>query len=160
MMKLSTVLVLIFTLSFAACQKEWKDPDKTIPAMSVDIVSILATPIVYDRAGVIVKGMVWSLETVIPEPEVKNDIREIGEIDWYTMLPPEPYIRFKLADRNGNYVEVIADDRFDIQQGDILEVTGIFDKKYSPEESTFHKQIEAKSITVISSLRERYGNSY
>ena len=45
---LATILTLGF---FSACHKEWKDPNETMPATKLSIITLLAAPTVYDGAG-------------------------------------------------------------------------------------------------------------
>lgn len=150
MNNLKYILIIFAIIIFSSCQKEWKDPNEVLPSAQADITSILVSPNVYDSAGVIVRGMVWNKETVEPAP-VKN---EKGE-----MTQPEPYTYFKLSDRNGNYLGVTTNsENNSFQDGDIVEVLGIYRRNYATEQRHFKNEIQAKKITVIKSLREKYEN--
>jgi len=145
------IFILFTIIIFSSCQAEWKDPNEALPSAKLDITSILVNPNVYDSAGVIVRGMVWDKETVEPEP-VKNDKGEVHQSEIYTY--------FKLSDKNGNYIGVIyPGENNSIQDGDIVEVLGIFRRNFATEHRIYKNEIQAKKITVLESLQEKYGNS-
>ena len=146
-MKRSLFCLFVITFLFSACQAEWKDPNKTLPAENVEITNILATPNVYDSAGVKLTGMVWDKERVEPAAiEDKN-----GE-----MVKPEPYTYFKLSDQKGHYVGVITDETDSFEDGDIVEVVGLFRRNFVAENHHFKNEVDARKITIIESLRRKY----
>lgn len=149
MMKCSIFFLFVISLLFSACQPEWKDPNKTLPSAKVEITSILATPNVYDSAGVKLTGMVWDKERIDPPPAAVEG--EDGEI-----TDPEPYTHFKLSDPKGYYVGVITDDTTSFEDGDIVEVVGIFRRNFAATSHHFKNEVDAREITVIESLRRKY----
>jgi hypothetical protein len=123
---------LILFLFFLGCAGEWQNPNTTTPAKKIDITSILINPIAYDSAGVIVEGRVWDLVFNTLE---KND-KDKGS----------PYTNFKLADKDGNFVNVFALGYLPIAEGDIVEVVGIYRRNLSSENYRFLNEIEAKRV--------------
>jgi len=109
------------------CAREWQNPNTTIPAKQVHISDILANPIAFDSAGVIVEGKVWDLVFDKFEREDKET----------------PFTEFKLADQDGNFVKVFVLGHFPIAEGDIVEVTGIYRRELGKEPIYFANEIEA-----------------
>ncbi len=119
----------ILLLIFLGCAGEWQNPNTTTPAKRMDITAILTNPIIYDSAGVIVEGRVWDL--------VFNTLeKDKGS----------PYTNFKLADKDGNFVNVFALGHLPITEGDIVEVVGIYRRVLSTENYKFLNEIEAKRV--------------
>ena len=129
-MKGKSFIYSIILLASLGCAHEWQNPDTTLPAKEQDIVSILANPIAYDSAGVIVQGKVWDLVFDTLEEEDKES----------------PYTNFKLADRDGNFVNVFALGHIPITEGDIVKVVGIYRRELSTESYDFINEIEAKRV--------------
>ena len=123
---------LILFLFFLGCAGEWQNPNTTTPAKKIDITTILINPIAYDSAGVIVEGRVWDLVFNTLE---KND-KDKGS----------PYTNFKLADKDGNFVNVLALGHLPIAEGDIVKVVGIYRRNISTENYKFLNEIEAKRV--------------
>ncbi len=131
-MKSKFFAYLILFLLFPGCASVWQNPDTTTPAKRLDITSILINPVVYDSAGVIVEGKVWDL--------VFNTLENNGKDKG------SPYTNFKLADRDGNFVNVFALGHLPIAEGDIVEVVGIYRRSLSTENYRFLNEIEAKLV--------------
>lgn len=150
MFRITKLLLTGILLVITACHHEWKNPNETVPSAELEITSILATPHVYDSAGVRVTGMVWDSEIVTPEPEVKED----GEV-----VQKDSYLQFKLSDKKGYYISIVAEQSQTVEDGDIVEVTGYFRRYYIPEKSNFKNEIHARKITVVESLSGKYEES-
>ena len=114
-------------LVFLGCAREWQDPNTTIPAKKVDIAAILENPIAFDSAGVIVEGKVWDLVFDKFEREDKET----------------PFTEFKLADQDGNFVNIFVLGHIPIAEGDIVEVMGIYRRELGKERIYFANEIEA-----------------
>ncbi|HSE84165.1 MAG TPA: hypothetical protein VLB01_06430 [Thermodesulfobacteriota bacterium] len=127
----TAVLLLLSFVYIAAlgCTPEWKNPNTTLPATEVKIERITVNPTAYDSAGVIVEGKVWDLK--FDKLEQKTDI---------------PYTSFKLADKDGNYVNVFASGHLPIFEGDMVEVTGIYRREFQTESYKFDNEIEAVKV--------------
>ena len=140
---LPIILIVFFVF---ACSKSWKNPNETIPSSETSIIKILATPNAFDSAGVKVTGMVWDLAlgdlTVTKSGYLEN----------------VSYIIFKLADEHGNFVNVYTNKKYSIDEGDIVEVTGIYRRNYVSEKRHFINEIEAVDIVLKKSLVEKYSN--
>jgi len=122
----------ILFLVFLRCAGPWKNPDITVPAKKMDITNILINPIIYDSAGVIVEGKVWDLAF----DTMENNDKDKGS----------PYTNFKLADRDGNFVNVFALGHLPIVEGDYVQVVGIYRRELKTENYAFINEIEAKQI--------------
>jgi hypothetical protein len=130
MVKTAILLILSFVYVAAlGCTREWKNPNAALPATEVEIERIIVNPTAYDSAGVIVEGKVWDLK--FDKLEQKTDI---------------PYTSFKLADRDGNYVNVFAPDHLPISEGDMVEVTGVYRREFQTESYKFDNEIEAERV--------------
>lgn len=127
----TAILLLLSFMCIAAlgCTHEWTNPDTALPAKELKIESILVSPTAYDSAGIIVEGKVWDLK--FDKLEQKTDI---------------PYTSFKLADREGNYINVFASGHFPISEGDMVEVTGIYRRQFQTESYKFDNEIEAERV--------------
>jgi len=138
---LATILTLGF---FSACHKEWKDPNETMPATKLSIITLLAAPTVYDGAGVSVRGMVWDI--------IHDDLiySNQGYIETLSFMV------FKVSNKDGHYVNVYAEEMYDVKEGDIVEVVGIYRRNYVSELRSYTNEIEAKRIDIIKSLKEKY----
>ncbi len=122
----------ILFLIFLGCAGEWQNPDITIPAKKIDIISLLINPLIYDSSGVIVEGKVWDLEFDTLENNDKDK--------------ESPYTNFKLADRDGNFVNVFALGHQPIAEGDYVKVVGTYRRELETENYDFINEIEAKQI--------------
>src|SRR3989337_2526243 len=114
-------------LVFLGCAREWQDPNTTIPAKKVDIAAILENPIAFDSAGVIVEGKIWDLVFDKFEREDKET----------------PFTDVKLADQDGNFVNIFVLGHIPIAEGDIVEVMGIYRRELGKERIYFANEIEA-----------------
>lgn len=124
------VLLILFLSVFLGCAREWQNPNTSLPARELKILTILANPIVYDSAGVIVEGKVWDLRfDTLREKDVEI-----------------PYTHFKLADRDGNFVNVFALGDIPVTEGDTVKVLGVYRREYKTESYSFINEIEAKKI--------------
>jgi hypothetical protein len=133
MKKASIVVFSILLPLITGCAKEWQNPDTALPAKKLKITSILVSPHAYDSAGVIVEGKVWDLTFNILE-----------EKDSET-----PYTSFKIADKDGNFINVFALGHVPLFEGDLVEVKGIYRREYITERHSFINEIEAVSIEKI-----------
>ena len=143
-MRSSRLVILFLGLFIIGCTKVWKDPNNTIPSSKVDIFDLIATPIVYDSAGVRVEGMVWDLTQ--GELSVSSD----------TYSTSKPFMVFKLSDVDGNFVNVFLTENFSFKEGDIVEVVGIYRRNYKTDLRHFVNEIEAKNVILLKSLEEKY----
>lgn len=125
------LIILIFTPLLNSCQKEWQDPNVSIPSKEMTITNILVTPTMYDGAGVKIEGKVWDLL----KEENKNGK---GDLE---------YSNFKLADKDGNYINVRSkSDLPPVAEGEIIKVVGIYRLKLDPKTNKVNSQIEAYRI--------------
>ncbi len=122
----------ILFIVLLGCAGEWQNPNTTPPAKKMDIASILINPIIYDSTGVIVEGRVWDL---VFNTLGKNDKDK-----------ESPYTNFKLADKDGNFVNVFALGHLPIAEGDIVKVVGIYRRELNTENYKFLNEIEAKRV--------------
>lgn len=135
-------LCIFFTvfLALLGCAPRWVNPNTTIPAAEFEIATILAHSIAFDSAGVIVVGKVWDVEyRMIKKP--------------YTEIP---YTLFKLADMNGNYINVFAISHFPVIQGDFVRVLGTYRRDFKSEDYTYVSEIEAKQIKFLTCFDSIY----
>jgi uncharacterized membrane protein len=121
-------------LAFLGCAHEWQNPNTALPSKELSIDALLINPIVYDSAGVIIEGKVWDLAF----KSLKEKDIEI------------PYTSFKLADQDGNFVNVFALGDIPVAEGDIVKVVGIYRREYNTENYSFLNEIEAKRIETKS----------
>ncbi|MGQ0793125.1 MAG: hypothetical protein ACT4NX_03450 [Deltaproteobacteria bacterium] len=131
------IVICSAAIAFSGCAREWKNPNTAIPSDKVRIAAILISPIFYDSAGVTVEGKVWDLQ--VNALDNKN-----------------PYTRFKIADREGNFVNVSASGIVPLFEGEIVEVTGIYRRELQTEGGIRMNEIEARQIesgTATFSLR-------
>jgi hypothetical protein len=125
--------LLIFTMIFMifpGCAREWQNPNTALASKELTIDAILINPIIYDSAGVIVEGKVWDLA-----------FKSLKERDIEI-----PYTSFKLADQDGNFVNVFALGDIPVAEGDMVKVVGIYRREYKTESYSFLNEIEAKRI--------------
>jgi hypothetical protein len=111
------------------CAREWQNPNTALPAMELSIVNLLATPTAYDSAGVIVEGKVWDLKFDKLEQQIDT-----------------PYTSFKLADKDGNYINVFASGHLPVSEGELVKVTGIYRREFQTESYKFVNEIEAEKV--------------
>ncbi|NIP37766.1 MAG: hypothetical protein GWO07_01765 [Candidatus Dadabacteria bacterium] len=132
-----TILILIFAISFAAgCAGPWKSPNESIAAQELKIRNLLITPTIYDHAGVILEGKVWDLEFI----EDKED-------------PDTMHSVFKLADRDGNYVNVTSDYMTTLlKEGEIVKITGMHTVIFDKESRMVTYHVQASKITPPSTF--------
>ncbi len=138
---LSTLLAVVL---FSACNKTWNDPNSTMPATKISIITLLAAPTVYDGAGVNVRGMVWDI--------VHDDL--VYSNDGY--IETLSFVVFKVSNREGNYVNVYTEKMDGVNEGDMVEVVGIYRRNFVSELRSYTNEIEAKKITVIKSMNHKY----
>lgn len=120
--------ILILCLMLSGCVKEWQNPAESPPATKLSISSLLLTPAIYQMEGVKTTGKIWDL----------------------VYLTDEKYeLKFKLADEDGYYIDIVSEKGFEIGEGDIVEVNGQFFREYVKEENEYETFIVAKNITVI-----------
>ena len=124
------IFFLAITSAFFGCAHEWQNPNTALPARELEIKSILANPIAYDSAGVIVEGKVWDLR-----------FDTLNEKDLQI-----PYTGFKLADEDGNFVNVFALGDIPVAEGDLVKVVGVYRRDYPTEGYKFVNEIEAKRV--------------
>jgi len=142
------LIPLFITLLFLiSCNRTWQDPNKTLPAARISIVSLISVPTVYDGAGVVVKGMVW--DVVHDELVYLND----GFVETLN------FSVFKLSDKNGNYVNIYTEDTIGINEGDIVEVVGIYRREFIAEKRNYINEVEAIDIKILKSLSKKYSSS-
>lgn len=126
-------LILFFLaipLAFSGCAREWQNPNTALPAKKLEIKSILTNPTAFDSAGVIVEGKVWDLRF---DTLIEKDVQI-------------PYTGFKLADRDGNFVNIFVLGDIPVSEGDLVEVVGIYRRVYTTEGYKFVNEIEAKRV--------------
>ena len=138
---LSTILAVVL---FGACNKTWKDPNDTMPATKISIITLLAAPTVYDGAGVNVRGMVWDI--------VHDDL--VYSNDGY--IETLEFVVFKVSNKDGHYINVYTENMDDTEEGDFVEVVGIYRRNFVSELRNYTNEIEAKKIRVIKSIRHRW----
>lgn len=128
MLLMLTPLLMMILLS---CSK-WQNPNTALPSKELTIANILITPHAYDGAGVIVEGMVWDLD---------YDILVDEEME-------VPFTTFKIADTDGNYINVFAEGNFPLIEGEQVRVTGLYRRDYVTKYRNYTNEIEAKTITL------------
>ena len=138
--------VFITLILLVSCNRAWQDPNTTLPAARISIVSLISVPTVYDGAGVVVKGMVW---------DVVND-ELVYMKDGY--VETINFSVFKLADRKGNYVNIYTEDTPLVDEGDLVEVVGIYRREFVAEKRNFINEVEAKNIKILKSLSSKYSS--
>lgn len=138
---LSTILAVVL---FGACNKTWKNPNETMPATKISIITLLAAPTVYDGAGVNVRGMVWDI--------VHDDL--VYSNDGY--IETLSFVVFKVSNKDGHYINVYTEDIEGIKEGDLVEVVGIYRRNFVSDLRNYTNEIEAKKITVIKSINQKY----
>ncbi len=125
--------VLIFIPAILiSCHKQWQDPNTAVPYTHTTIREILIAPIGYDAAGVAVEGMVWDLKYDL----LVEDEKEI------------PYTSFKIADSDGNYVNVFAEGNYPLIDGDQVKVIGVYRRQLTTDYRNYINEIDANSIEV------------
>ena len=133
MTRIPNFFLFIFISAFLiSCNKEWQDPNTAVPYTRTTIREILIAPIGYDSAGVSVEGMVWDLNYDLL---VENE-KEI------------PYTSFKIADSDGNYVNVFAEGNYPLIDGDQVKVIGVYRRELITESRNYVNEIDANSIEV------------
>ena len=133
MSRISNLFLFIFIPAvLISCNKQWQDPNTAVPYTHTTIREILIAPIGYDSAGVSVEGMVWDLNyDLLVEHE-----KEI------------PYTSFKIADSDGNYVNVFAEGNYPLIDGDQVKVIGVYRRDLITESRNYINEIDANSIEV------------
>lgn len=136
MNKTIIILLISFIVSpmYISCARNWSDPSTSLPTKKLRIDSLLVMPTIYDRAGVEVEGKVW---------DIAFDSKEGGNNN-------EIYSYFKLADKHGNYINVISHGISDqIIEGDKVTVVGIYNIRrlgVDPQTDNIYNEIEAIKI--------------
>lgn len=141
---LSTILAVGL---FGACNKTWKDPNDTMPATKISIITLLAAPTVYDGAGVNVRGMVWDI--------VHDDL--VYSNDGY--IETKSFVIFKVSNQEGNFVNVYTEKMDEVKEGDLVEVIGIYRRNFESDLRSYTNEIEAKKIRVLKSMKHKYESS-
>ena len=119
-------IIILSTVFFAGCIGQWQNPAVSIPAQELKIRELLIMPTIYDSAGVILEGKVW-------------DLSFEGDTD----KPDGVYTIFKLADKDGNYVNVKSPGMTTLlEEGVKVKVIGL------------HRIIQDKDTGMISNLIE------
>ncbi len=133
MTRIFNCLILIFIPAFLiSCHKQWQDPNTAVPYTHTTIREILIAPIGYDSAGVSVEGMVWDLNyDLLLEDEIEI-----------------PYTSFKIADSDGNYVNVFAEGNYPLIDGDQVKVIGVYRRQLMTEHRNYINEIDANSIEI------------
>lgn len=133
MSRISNLFLVIFIPAvLISCNKQWQDPNTAVPYTHTSIREILIAPIGYDSAGVSVEGMVWDLNYDL----LVEDEKEI------------PYTSFKIADSDGNYVNVFAEGNYPLIDGDQVKVIGVYRREQITEYRKYINEIDANSIEV------------
>ena len=132
-------LFLIMSVVVVSCSKTWKDPNTSIPYQDVPITTILISPHAYDSAGVNVEGMVWDLN---------YHVLEIEEVE-------VPYTTFKIANADGNFINVYAEGNYSLNEGEQVKVIGVYRREFIAGQHTYINEIVAKEIK-----HERTSNLY
>lgn len=133
MTRITYVSLLIFIpVVVISCSKQWQNPNTAVPYTSTTIREILISPIGYDSAGVSVEGMVWDLNYDL----LVEDEKEV------------PYTSFKIADSDGNYVNVFAEGNYPLIDGDQVKVIGVYRRQLTTEYRNYINEIDANSIEV------------
>jgi hypothetical protein len=125
-------LLIFIPAVLISCTKQWQNPNTAVPYTHTTIERILITPLAFDSAGVSVEGMVWDLN---------YDLLVKGEAEI-------PYTSFKLADSDGNYVNVFAEGNYPLVDGDQVIVVGLYRRDLPTEYRNYVNEIDARSIEV------------
>jgi len=123
------ISILFLSPLLSSCTKVWHDPDTSVPSKKVDITSILVTPTIYDGAGVEIEGRVWDL------------------LMEHSQNGKDTYSMFKLADEEGNYVNVKSKSTLPlVTEGELVKVIGVHRLINDPETNKILNLVEAYSI--------------
>ena len=141
------VALFITSLFIISCNRTWQDPNTTLPAARISIVSLISVPTVYDGAGVVVKGMVWDV--------VNDELVYLNDGNVETLA----FSVFKLSDKKGNFVNIYTEDEIGINEGDIVEVVGIYRREFIAERRNYINEVEAIDIKILKSLSNKYSSS-
>ncbi len=129
-MKGKSLIYSIILLAFLGCAREWQNPNTSLPSREVNITNILINPTFYDSSGVKVEGKIWDL--------VFDTFKEKDK--------ESPYTNFKLADKDGNFVNVFALGHLPLAEGGFVKVVGIYRRELSTDSYKFNNAIEAKRV--------------
>lgn len=122
------VSVFIICILVSGCITEWKNPNTQVPASELSIATLLLTPSIYQFEGVKTKGKVWNLLYL-----------NYGDYE----------LKFKLADEDGYYIEVFSENELSVGEGDIIEVTGQFQRRFIKDEHRYETFIIAKKVALV-----------
>jgi hypothetical protein len=125
-------LFIFMPVVLMSCSKQWQNPNTAVPYTPTTIREILIAPVGYDSAGVAVEGMVWDLNYDL----LVEDGKEI------------PYTSFKIADPDGNYVNVFAEGNYPLIDGDQVKVVGVYRRELVTDSRSYINEIDANSIEV------------
>jgi len=128
-----SIAILVLMLGSVSCNRQWKDPDTSIPSQPISIANLISNRQAYTSAGVSLIGKVWDLKVQTAQNEDANGV-------------PETYTTFILADRMGTAVDVYAKGDVPIQEGDFVRVVGIFRKEFQPTGDYFLNVVDAVRI--------------
>lgn len=129
----------IMSIVVASCSQTWKDPNTSIPYQVIPISTILISPHAYDSAGINIEGMVWDLA---------YHVLEMEEIE-------VPYTTFKIADEDGNFINVYAEGNYPLSEGEQVKVIGVYRREFVTSQHNYINEIVAKEIK-----HERTSNLY
>lgn len=117
-----------------SCQnRNWQDPDTSLPNQSISIANLITNRQAYDSAGVSLIGKVWNLE--------------VGTLPSQTPGEAEKtYTTFILADRLGTGVDVYASGEVPINEGDFVRVVGVYRKEFQRSGDYFLNVVDAVRI--------------
>jgi hypothetical protein len=133
MNRISNFFLFIFIPAvLISCNKQWQDPNTSVPYTHTTIREILIAPIGYDSAGVSVEGMVWDLNYDL----LVDNEKEI------------PVTSFKIADSDGNYLNVFAEGNYPLTDGDHVKVIGVYRIGLITEHRNNINEITANSIEL------------
>lgn len=130
---LLSIAILVLFLGSVSCNRQWKDPDTSIPTQPISIANLISNRQAYTSAGVSLIGKVWDLKVQTTPNEDAGGT-------------PETYTTFILADRMGTGVDVYAKGDVPIQEGDFVRVVGIFRKEFQPTGDYFLNVVDAVRI--------------
>jgi len=128
-----SIAILVFMIGSVSCNRQWKDPDTSIPSQPISIANLISNRQAYTSAGVSLIGKVWDLKVQTAQNEDADGA-------------PLTYTTFILADRMGTGVDVYAKGDVPIQEGDFVRVVGIFRKEFQPTGDYFLNVVDAVRI--------------
>lgn len=122
------ILVLFVCIFVSSCVTEWKNPNTDVPSSELSISTLLLTPSIYQFERVKTIGKVWNLLYL-------NE----GEYE----------LKFKLADEDGYHIEIFSENELSVGEGDIIEVTGQFQRRFIKDEHRYQTFIIANKVALV-----------